>query len=78
MESDWLVPFIMMMVVYPLIALEQIGVELQNPFATRNMSHLPLDEITARPSNAISRGFWPLRNWKKMWMFGTKAGERLR
>jgi ion channel-forming bestrophin family protein len=47
METDWLIPIIMMLVVYPLIGLEQIGVELQNPFSPSNMSHLPLDEICA-------------------------------
>jgi putative membrane protein len=47
LDSDWLVPFITMMVAYPLIALDQIGVELQNPFSTANLSHLPLDVISA-------------------------------
>lgn len=47
LDIDWLVPFITMMVAYPLIALDQIGVELQNPFSTANLSHLPLDEISA-------------------------------
>jgi len=54
MESDWLMPFITMMVVYPLIALEQIGVELQNPFATSNMSHLPLDDICRTIGNNLA------------------------
>jgi predicted membrane chloride channel (bestrophin family) len=35
-----------MLVAYPILALDQIGVELQNPFPTRSLSHLPLDEIT--------------------------------
>jgi putative membrane protein len=46
-NGDWLVPFITMLVAYPLISLDQIGVELQNPFAKANLSHLPLDEISA-------------------------------
>ena len=34
-----------MLVAYPVLGLDQIGVELQNPFSTRSLSHLPLDEI---------------------------------
>lgn len=30
----------------PLFSLDQIGVELQNPFAKVNLSHLPLDDIS--------------------------------
>ncbi len=46
MSGEWMVPIITMMVAYPLIALDQIGVELQNPFATVNLSHLPLNDIS--------------------------------
>jgi putative membrane protein len=35
-----------MMVAYPLLAVDQIGIELENPFATQNLSHLPLDDIS--------------------------------
>ncbi len=42
-SGDWLVPFITMMVAYPLVSLDQISVELQNPFSVDNLSHLPLD-----------------------------------
>lgn len=45
--SEWLVPFVTMLVAYPLMALDRIGVELQNPFSTRNVSHLPLDDLCA-------------------------------
>jgi len=44
-QNDWLVPLVTMLVAYPLISLDQIGVELQNPFCTANISHLPLDDI---------------------------------
>jgi putative membrane protein len=45
-ESDpVLVPLVTMLVAYPLLGLDQIGVELQNPFALHRLSHLPLDEI---------------------------------
>jgi len=46
-NSDWLVPFITMLVAYPLLSLDQIGVELENPFSTSNLSHLPLNDISA-------------------------------
>jgi putative membrane protein len=46
-SSYWLVPLVTMMVPYPLLALDQIGIELENPFATQNLSHLPLDDISA-------------------------------
>ncbi|MBJ7495460.1 MAG: hypothetical protein JHD20_03295, partial [Gemmataceae bacterium] len=32
METDWLVPLVIMLVSYPLVSLNQIGIELQNPF----------------------------------------------
>jgi ion channel-forming bestrophin family protein len=44
-DSEWSVPLVTMIVAYPLISLDRIGVELQNPFAKRNLSHLPLDSI---------------------------------
>jgi ion channel-forming bestrophin family protein len=52
LDSDWLVPFITMLVAYLFLSLDQIGVELENPFSTSNLSHLPLDEI----SSDIERG----------------------
>lgn len=47
LQEQWLIPFITMLVAYPLMALDQIGIELQNPFATKNLSHLPLSTISA-------------------------------
>lgn len=47
LDSDWLIPFIIMLVGYPLLSLDQIGVELENPFSTSNLSHLPLDDNSA-------------------------------
>lgn len=38
-------PVISGLVAYALLALDQIGVELQNPFSDKNLSHLPLDKI---------------------------------
>lgn len=37
--------FIFFLVTYPLLSLDRIGIELQNPFATKNLSHLPLGTI---------------------------------
>ena len=45
METDWLVPLVIMLVSYPLVSLDQIGIELQNPFYKSSLNHLPLDEI---------------------------------
>ena len=47
-QVEWLTPLITILVAYPILSLDQIGIELQNPFITKNMGHLPLDEITAK------------------------------
>lgn len=47
LDRVWLVPIITMMLAYPLFSLDQIGVELQNPFAEEHLSHLPLTDICA-------------------------------
>ncbi|HQR08871.1 MAG TPA: bestrophin family ion channel [Gemmatales bacterium] len=47
LNNDWLVPLITMLVAYPLMSLDQIGIELQNPFSKANLSHLPLGDISA-------------------------------
>jgi putative membrane protein len=47
LHSDWLIPLITMSVAYPLLSLDLLGVELENPFAVDNLSHLPLDGLTA-------------------------------
>jgi putative membrane protein len=36
---------IFFLVAYPLLSLDRIGIELQNPFDTKNLSHLPLHSI---------------------------------
>lgn len=46
LDNVWLVPIVTMLVAYPLFSLDQLGVELQNPFSTNNLSHLPLDQIS--------------------------------
>lgn len=44
-KVDYMTPVIVMLVAYPLLALDQISVELQNPFSLSRVSHLPLDDI---------------------------------
>ena len=41
----WLTPLVALFVAFPIVALDQIGKELQNPFSVRSLNHLPLDEI---------------------------------
>lgn len=41
----WLVPFFVMVLAYMLLALDRIGMELQNPFDTLRVDFLPLDDI---------------------------------
>ena len=45
--STGLIPFITVLVAYPVVALDQIGIELQNPFSEAKLNGLPLDDITA-------------------------------
>ncbi len=40
-----LVPIFIMLTAYPLLSLDRIGMELQNPFDPRRVDHLPLDSI---------------------------------
>jgi putative membrane protein len=41
-------PLVVLLVAYPLLSLDQIGIELQNPFDKGRLSHLPLDEISQK------------------------------
>jgi len=44
-KAGIMTPFLVMLVAYPLLSLDQIGVELQNPFSAQRLSHLPLNDI---------------------------------
>jgi putative membrane protein len=44
-EKEWMVPIITFVIAHPVLVLDQLGVELQQPFATRSINHLPLDAI---------------------------------
>jgi ion channel-forming bestrophin family protein len=46
-KAGMMTPTIVMLVAYPLLSLDQIGIELQNPFSARRLSHLPLNDICA-------------------------------
>ncbi len=41
----WLVPLFIMLLAYMLLAMDRIGMELQNPFDVRRVDYLPLDGI---------------------------------
>lgn len=43
--SNLMSVIIAMIVAYPLLSIDKIGLELQNPFAQKNLSHLPLETI---------------------------------
>jgi putative membrane protein len=44
LKADWLTPLVTAGVAYAILTLDQIGVELQEPFATTSLSHLRLDD----------------------------------
>jgi putative membrane protein len=44
LKADWLTPLVTGVVAYIILTLDQIGVELQEPFATTSLSHLLLDD----------------------------------
>ncbi len=40
-----LIPLFIMLLAYPLLSLDRIGMEMQNPFDRKRLDHLPLDRI---------------------------------
>ncbi|MCX7091758.1 MAG: bestrophin family ion channel [Legionellales bacterium] len=52
--SLFLSPLIAGIVSYAIFSLDQIGIELQNPFSEMNLSHLPLDNICETIDNNVS------------------------
>ncbi|QEH33026.1 Bestrophin, RFP-TM, chloride channel [Aquisphaera giovannonii] len=46
-QLEWLTPVVVMLVGFPILALDEIGVELQNPFSESRLNHLPLTELCA-------------------------------
>ncbi|MFA6303438.1 MAG: bestrophin family ion channel [Legionella sp.] len=51
--SVYINPIISGLVAYALLSLDQIGVELQNPFSEQRLSHLPLNDICRTIENNI-------------------------
>ena len=51
--SLFISPLIAGIVSYALFSLDQIGIELQNPFSEKNLSHLPLDAICKTIDNNV-------------------------
>jgi putative membrane protein len=47
LDYDWLAPVVTMLIAYPVMVLDQVGVELEGPFSLASLNHLPLDDITA-------------------------------
>jgi ion channel-forming bestrophin family protein len=43
----WFTPLFMLLITYPILALDRIGDDLQHPFSVPCINHLPLDDITA-------------------------------
>jgi putative membrane protein len=52
--SNALTPIISGIVSYALLALDQIAVEMQRPFFTDSISHLPLEQVTETISKNIN------------------------
>jgi ion channel-forming bestrophin family protein len=44
-DAEWLAPVVTVLVAHPVLVLDQLGIELQQPFSTRSINHLPLDDI---------------------------------
>lgn len=51
--SVYINPIISGLVAYALLSLDQIGVELQNPFSEQRLSHLPLNDLCRTIENNI-------------------------
>ena len=45
--AGWATPLVTVLIAYPILALDHIGTELQNPFGANSLGRLPLDEICA-------------------------------
>ena len=44
-EEEWLAPLATFLLAYSVLALDRIGIELQQPFSTGSLNHLPLHDI---------------------------------
>lgn len=46
-RAGWFTPLFMLLIAYPILALDRIGDDLQHPFSLSTINHLPLDDFTA-------------------------------
>lgn len=60
--SIYITPFVTGIVAYALLALDQIGVELQNPFSQERLSHLPLNTICTNLEKNIAEIYQSNKN----------------
>jgi putative membrane protein len=44
-DREWMAPLVSSVIAHPVLVLDQLGIELQQPFAVRSIDHLPLDAI---------------------------------
>ncbi len=52
-DTTWLIPLMMAAIGYPLILLDEIGAELENPFDPESLGHLPLENYTTTISENL-------------------------
>jgi ion channel-forming bestrophin family protein len=50
---EWLTPLITLLVAYPILALDHVADDLQRPFSTKSINHLPLNDITETIENNV-------------------------
>jgi putative membrane protein len=76
-KVGWSTPFLTMLVAYPVLGLDQIGAELENPFSTRNLSHLPLEAICDTiEKNVLGLLSSPERTWSPRSATGSMESTR--
>jgi putative membrane protein len=52
-ETEWLSPVVTVIIAYAVLMLDQLGIELQQPFSTSSLNHLPLDDICRTIENNL-------------------------
>ena len=52
-EAEWLAPLVTILIAYSVLMLDRLGLELQQPFATHSLNHLPLDDICRNIENNL-------------------------
>jgi putative membrane protein len=52
-DEEWLVPVVTVVAAWALLALDQVGIELQQPFRPTSLSSLPLDDLCRTIENNL-------------------------